>query len=219
MGTERVLIAGGGIADLSLDLAQRGGHLLLDALTRKLSNLNDQQRDERQNAEVPACGPGHIPGRPAWGGGVACMGKPPIPPPAQRPYRLHHTHLWHGGGSPAMDQICLVVPVLPGRTADARDFMRELEASRNAGYQASEQRIGIVKEAWYLARTPAGDQLVAYLESPDVPAAFSARSQSHDEFDQWFKRRLADATGLDLNTPPTAPLPELLSSYPANDRY
>lgn len=26
-----------------------------------------------------------------------------------------------------MDQICLVVPVLPGRTADARDFMRELE--------------------------------------------------------------------------------------------
>ena len=56
-----------------------------------------------------------------------------------------------------MNHICLVVPVLPGRTADARDFMRELEASRNADYQASEQRIGIVKEAWYLARTPAGD--------------------------------------------------------------
>ena len=68
-----------------------------------------------------------------------------------------------------MDQICLVVPVLPGRTADARDFMRELEASRNADYQLSEQRIGIVKEAWYLARTPAGDQLVAYLESPTFP--------------------------------------------------
>ena len=117
-----------------------------------------------------------------------------------------------------MDQICLVVPVLPGRTADARDFMRELEASRNADSQLSEQRIGIVKEAWYLARTPAGDQLVAYLESPDFPAAFSALSRSHDEFDQWFKRRLADATGLDLNTP-TAPLPELLSSYSANRRY
>jgi hypothetical protein len=26
-----------------------------------------------------------------------------------------------------MDQICLVVPVLPGRTADARDFTRKLE--------------------------------------------------------------------------------------------
>lgn len=117
-----------------------------------------------------------------------------------------------------MDQICLVVPVLPGRTADAKDFMRELEAGRNGDYQASEQRIGIVKEAWYLARTPAGDQLVAYMESPDFAKALAAFSQSRDVFDQWFKRRLADATGLDLNTPPDAPLPELLSSYTAGTR-
>jgi len=116
-----------------------------------------------------------------------------------------------------MDQICLVVPILPGRTADARDFMREL--SRNANYQVSEQRIGIVKEAWYLARTPAGDQLVAYVESPDFPKALSAFAQSQDQFDRWFKQRLADATGLDLNTLPTAPLPELVSSYPANGRH
>jgi len=114
-----------------------------------------------------------------------------------------------------MDQICLVVPVLPGRTADARDFMRALEGDRKADYQHSERRIGIVKEAWYLARTPAGDQLVAYMESPDFSKALSMFSQSHDEFDQWFKQRLADATGLDLNTPPSAPLPELLSSYAA----
>ena len=112
-----------------------------------------------------------------------------------------------------MDQICLVVPVLPGKTADARDFMRQLEGGRKAAYQHSERRIGIVKEVWYLACTPAGDQLVAYMESPDFPGALSMFSQSRDEFDQWFKQRLADATGLDLNTPPWAPLPELLSSY------
>ena len=114
-----------------------------------------------------------------------------------------------------MDQICLVVPVLPGKTADALDFMRELEADRKAEYQASEERIGIVKEAWYLARTPAGDQLVGYMESPDFPKALSMFSQSKAEFDLWFKQRLADATGLDLNTPPAGPLPELLSSYTA----
>ena len=104
-----------------------------------------------------------------------------------------------------MDQICLVVPVLPGKTAGARDFMRELEADRNADYQASEQRIGIVKEAWYLARTPAGDQLVGYMESPDFPKALSMFSQSKAEFDLWFKHRLAVATGLDLNHPPGRP--------------
>ena len=118
-----------------------------------------------------------------------------------------------------MDQICLVVPVLPGKTADALDFMRELEADRNADYQRSEQRIGITKEAWYLARTPAGDQLVGYMESPDFAKALAAFSQSHDEFDLWFKRRLADATGLDLNTPPQASLPELLSSYQADGQH
>jgi hypothetical protein len=53
-----------------------------------------------------------------------------------------------------MDQICLVIPILPGRTADAKDFMRELEADRKADYHRSEQRIGIVKEAWYIARPP-----------------------------------------------------------------
>jgi hypothetical protein len=115
-----------------------------------------------------------------------------------------------------MDQICLVVPILPGRTADAKDFMRELETARNPDYQRSEQRIGIVKEAWYLAHTPAGDQLVGYMESPDFPKALSTFSRSQYEFDQWFKQRLADATGLDLNTPPADPLPELLSSYSAN---
>jgi len=115
-----------------------------------------------------------------------------------------------------MDQICLVVPILPGRTADAKDFMRELESDRKADYQTSEQRIGIVKEAWYLARTPAGDQLVAYMESPDFPRALSMFSQSRDQFDRWFKQRLADATGLDLNTPPDGPLPEMLSSYTAD---
>jgi len=114
-----------------------------------------------------------------------------------------------------MDQICLVVPVLPGKTADARDFMQQLEGDRKASYQHSEQRIGIVKELWYLASTPAGDQLVAYMESPDFPKALSMFSQSHDEFDAWFKRRLAAATGVDLNTPPSGPLPELLSSYTA----
>jgi len=114
-----------------------------------------------------------------------------------------------------MDQICLVVPVLPGKTADARDFMHKLEGDRNVGYQHSERRIGITKEVWYLAPTPAGDQLVAYMESPDFAKALSTFSQSCDEFDLWFKQRLADATGLDLNTPPAAPLPELLSSYTA----
>jgi hypothetical protein len=115
-----------------------------------------------------------------------------------------------------MDQVCLVVPILAGKTEETRDFVRELEGSRRPGYDRSERRMGITKEVWYLAHTPGGDQLVAYMESPDFGRALSMFSESRDEFDQWFKRRLADSTDLDLNTPPpSGKLPELLSSYPA----
>ncbi len=112
-----------------------------------------------------------------------------------------------------MDQICLVLPILPGKTAAAREFQRELDGPRKSDYAASERRIGISKEVWYIAAIPSGDQFVAYMESQDFNKALSMFVESRDEFDLWFKQRLADATGVDLNDPPDMSLPELVSSY------
>jgi hypothetical protein len=112
-----------------------------------------------------------------------------------------------------MQQICLVMPVSSDRGEDARAFMRELEESRKDDYARSEERIGITKEVWYLAPLPAGQLLVAYMETEDFGSALGLFSQSRDDFDMWFKRRLAEVTGVDLNDPPEMTLPELLSSY------
>jgi hypothetical protein len=114
-----------------------------------------------------------------------------------------------------MEQICLVLPVQPGRADDAREFMRELEASRKGDYARSEERIGITKEVWFLAESAGSETLVAYMETGDFANALALFSQSSDEFDMWFKRRLEDATGVDLNNPPAMALPEVLSSYSA----
>jgi hypothetical protein len=115
-----------------------------------------------------------------------------------------------------MDQICVVFPILLGKTATARDFMAELETERKADFDQSERRIGITKEVWYLAEIPSGNLFVAYMESKDFNKALKLFSESKDEFDLWFKRRLAEATGVDLNSPPPEmKLPELLSSYQA----
>jgi hypothetical protein len=116
-----------------------------------------------------------------------------------------------------MDQVCLVVPVQPDKSDDARAFMRELEEQRKDAYAQSEQRIGIDKEVWFLARADSGDLLVSYMESPDFANALRLFSASQEEFDLWFKRRLADSTGVDLNNPPEMTLPELLSSYSSRD--
>ena len=114
-----------------------------------------------------------------------------------------------------MDQVCLVIPVLPGKTETARIFLREVETERKDEYARSERRIGITKEVWYLAQLPAGDHLVVYMESPDFGNATRLFVKSQDDFDVWFKRCLAEATGVDLNNPPEMRPPEMLSSYQA----
>ncbi len=115
-----------------------------------------------------------------------------------------------------MDPVCLVMPILPGKTADARAFLRELDGPRKAEFDRSERRIGIAKELWYLATLPAGDQLVGYMEANNFGDAVSQFSASQDPFDLWFKKRMADVTGVDLNNlPPGFAPPELLSHYDA----
>src|SRR6476620_4367670 len=117
------------------------------------------------------------------------------------------------GGS-SVDHICVVFPILSGKTQAARDFQRELGQQRLAEYDKSERRIGITKEDWFIASVNGGDQLVAYMEAADFGKALTQFSQSRDSFDMWFKERLADVTGVDLNNPPpNMKFPELVSSY------
>jgi hypothetical protein len=118
-------------------------------------------------------------------------------------------------GGIVVDRVCFALPVLEGNTEDARAFFKELETQRKSAYAASEQRINITKESWHIQQTPQGDLLLAYIESPNFADALSKFSQSHDEFDQWFKGRVAEVTGVDLNNPPPGPLSEQLSSYEA----
>jgi hypothetical protein len=56
---------------------------------------------------------------------------------------------------------------------------------------------------------------VAHVDAEDFAGALSLFSGSQEESGLRFKRRLADSTGLDLNTPPSGPMPGLLSSYTA----
>src|SRR3989442_14444185 len=101
-----------------------------------------------------------------------------------------------------MDQVCFALPVISGKTEDARAFFKELEGSRKAEFARSEERIGIPKESWYLQKTPMADLLIGYMESPDFARALDLFARSQDGLDVWFKRLLAEWTGADLNSPP-----------------
>jgi hypothetical protein len=115
-----------------------------------------------------------------------------------------------------MDHVCVVFPILAGKTAQARNFQRELSEKRMAEYDRSERRIGITAEHWFIASVPGGDQFVVYIESENFGSALSQFSQSRDAFDVWFKEQVATTTGVDMNNlPPDMQLPELVSSYTA----
>jgi len=115
-----------------------------------------------------------------------------------------------------MDHVCLVFPILPGKTANARTFQKDLDTTRKAEYTVSEGRLGIPREYWYIAELPTGDLLIGVFDAPDAGATIGQFVQSQDSFDLWFKDQVRLATGVDLNNPPAdMKLPELVSTFEA----
>lgn len=115
-----------------------------------------------------------------------------------------------------MDHVCLVFPILPGKTAQARTFQKDLDTTRKAEYAVSEGRLGIPREYWYIAELPAGDLLIGVFYAPDANATIGSFVKSQDAFDLWFKGQVKNATGVDLNNPPAdMKLPELVSTFEA----
>jgi hypothetical protein len=115
-----------------------------------------------------------------------------------------------------MDYTCLVVPVLSGKTDALRAFYAEVDGARKDQFAESERRLGISKEIAWLAQADGGDVAVIYIESENFESAFGQFVKSREEFDLWFKERVLDVSGLDLNNPPEMDLPEMLSFYSAS---
>ena len=115
-----------------------------------------------------------------------------------------------------MQHVCVAMPVLSAKTDTARTFIRQLDAERRGEYDQSERRIGITKEAWFLAALPSGDHLIGYMESADFESALGQFAASRDPFDVWFKEQFLEVTGFDFEHPPAdMRMPELLSLYQA----
>ena len=114
-----------------------------------------------------------------------------------------------------MDQALFALPILPGKTEAARAYLRELGGPRKQELAACGQGVGITREVWALQQTPQGDFYVAYLAGDNVARAFAQFAASQDEFDRWFKQRVQETTGADLNTPPPGPISEILADTEA----
>jgi hypothetical protein len=112
-----------------------------------------------------------------------------------------------------MDQALFAIPILPGKTVTARLFLQQLAGARKEEFDASERRLGLVKEVWAVQSLGQQDVYVVYFAGRNVAEALSQFAASRDKFDDWLKQRLSEITGADFSSPPPGPLSEILVDW------
>jgi hypothetical protein len=108
-----------------------------------------------------------------------------------------------------MAMIAVAFPILPGKTAEWRAFMAEINGPRRADFVASRERTG-VHERTYLQPTPMGDLVIVTLEGDDPAKSFGQMVHATDAFTLWFVEQVKAVHGVDLTAPMEGGLPSEL---------
>jgi hypothetical protein len=97
-----------------------------------------------------------------------------------------------------MSGIVLTFPILAGKVEAWRRFCQELSGSRRKPYEASRQRLGIMREQLALVDTAFGATAVTTLEAPNVAKALGQIIASVLPFDIWYREQLQKLHGINL---------------------
>jgi uncharacterized protein DUF6176 len=108
-----------------------------------------------------------------------------------------------------MPLMAVAFPILPGKTAEWRAWMDELNGSHRDDFVESRRRAG-VHERTFLQSTPMGDLVIVTLEGDEPGRAFGRMMSANDEFTRWFTARAKEIHGVDLTVPPTGSPSELV---------
>jgi hypothetical protein len=103
----------------------------------------------------------------------------------------------------------IAVPILPGKTAQWKNFVSELKGKRSEEFVESRKRLG-VRERTFLQSTPNGDIVVVTLEGNDPAGSFKTFGNGTDPFTKWFIGQVKEIHGIDLTSPNPGPMPELM---------
>lgn len=98
-----------------------------------------------------------------------------------------------------MPGIVLTFPILAGKVESWRRFCQELSGSRRMTYEASRQRMGIIRERLALIESIFGATSVTTLEADDMGLALGQIISSNFPFDVWYRERLLDMHGINLD--------------------
>ena len=103
----------------------------------------------------------------------------------------------------------IAVPILPGKTAQWKNFISELKGNRFEQFVESRKRLGI-RERSFFQSTPNGDFIIVTLEGNDPITSFKTFGAGNDPFTKWFVSQVKEIHGVDLTLAPPGPMPELV---------
>ena len=108
-----------------------------------------------------------------------------------------------------MPLMAFVFPILPGKTAEWRSWMGELNGPRREEFDASRRAAG-VHERTFLQSTPMGDLVIVTAEGDDPGRAFAKIMSGTDAFSTWFAGRAKEIHGIDITASQPGSIPELV---------
>lgn len=108
-----------------------------------------------------------------------------------------------------MALMAVAFPILPGKTAEWREFVSQLMGERRDEFAASRRERGI-HERTFLQPGAEGDIVIVTLEGEDPRGAFRAAATADDEFHRWFRERVHELHGFDIADIMEGPMPELV---------
>ena len=94
-----------------------------------------------------------------------------------------------------MNQRLFAVRILPGKTEQARDFLRALEGERREELAACAERLGVTKEVWAIQSGPQDGLLICYFAAGDVERVRAEFPALQEGFDAWFDAQLTGIAG------------------------
>ena len=112
-----------------------------------------------------------------------------------------------------MQQLCLALPIQPGKTQALKEWVKTITESRWGEYEDFQRRSRVQRVTWCLQSSPHGDQLLIYNEGDDFPRLISEFAVSTHPFDLWVKQQAQEITGVDMGKFEPSRLPELLLTY------
>jgi hypothetical protein len=99
-----------------------------------------------------------------------------------------------------MPGIVLTFPIVAGKVEAWRRFCQEMSGSRRLMYEASRRELGITREKLALVETAFGSAAITTLEAVDVGLALNQIIASDLPFDRWYRERMQELHGLNLDS-------------------